>query len=228
MKLLAIDCSTPLLSVALLNQNNIPFQQQIEHHPPEPNPVLSLVDRALKTSGCALEQLDGFALTVGPGSFTGLRVGLSLVKGFVLALEKPVVGIGSLEAWAHKADAGKLPVCSVLDARKGEVYYARFRSGAEELEALGAEQVGPPETLIRSITEPTAFIGTGLLRYGPAFQRKLGQNFLEAAPKPGLTPAGAAARLAARRFDTQRCFDLNQFSLRYLRKPEAEVHFNGG
>ena len=74
-----------------------------------------------------LERVDGFCVTTGPGSFTGLRVGVSLIKGLVLATEKPFWGINTLEAYANLVKPVSQPICPVLDARKKEIYTARFK-----------------------------------------------------------------------------------------------------
>lgn len=227
MRLLAVDCSTPSLSVALLQDSNILYQNNQAHRPPAPNPLLSMVHQALEHTGPDLSQVDGFAVTLGPGSFTGLRVGLSLVKGLVMATGKPCVGVSTLEAWAFCAVAKDRPVCAVLDARKGEVYYAHFRDTKGTLEPLGAEGLAPPGRLAETLEEPTSFIGTGVDTYGDFLRNTLGARFRRAAFKPGMTPAGAAALIAGERFDRQAHVDLDRLSLRYLRTPEAEKHLQG-
>ena len=223
MKLLSIDSSTPCLSVALLQNQDISAQIEVEHHPPAPNPLLSMVDQVLSSTQLALSELDGYVLTLGPGSFTGLRVGLSLVKGFVLATEKPVMGISSLDAWALRVKPSGKPVCSLLDARKGEVYYAVFQKSGEGLASLIPEQTVPPEDIVSNITQPTEFIGTGLIPYRVLLQDRLGSLFVEATLEPQITTAGAAVLACAPRFAKERSFDLEQLNLRYLRRSEAEV-----
>jgi tRNA threonylcarbamoyladenosine biosynthesis protein TsaB len=181
-----------------------------------------MVDSVLKQAGETLSDVDGFVLTVGPGSFTGLRIGLSLIKGFILATEKPVLGISTLEAWAACAKPSNRPLFCLLDARKGEVYYSRFRWEGDRLIAEGDEGVASPETLAAKIQEPSHFLGTGLTRYGDFFKQRLNELYLEADTIEGLTPAGAAGLLAMDRFDRERIYDLNKLNLHYIRRPEAE------
>ena len=90
-------------------------------------------------------------MTIGPGSFTGLRIGVSLLKGFVLATEKPFVGINSLEALANTLDSPKHPICTALDARKSEVYAAVFESQKDGLRPLIKESALSPEALCEKI-----------------------------------------------------------------------------
>ena len=100
MKILGIDSSIPQGSVALLENERVLAQANIQENSTYSDQILGVVDRVLGETGTHLEGIDGFCLTVGPGSFTGLRVGASLVKGLVLAPEKPFVGVDTLEAIA--------------------------------------------------------------------------------------------------------------------------------
>ena len=225
MKLLSLDSSTPVLSAALLNENQLAAETE-QHQPPgTPNPLLSMIDGILTSTGVTLADLDGFVLTHGPGSFTGLRVGLSLIKGFVLAMEKPVMGISSLEAWARALGEKQEPVCSLLDARKGEVYYALFQNSPEGRERVGSEEVIPPAEVPSRIDRPTWLTGTGVERYRDLLAASLGNRFLDAGNDKKLTTAGAAVLAARHRFEKESTPDLSDINLRYLRKPEAEVHY---
>src|SRR5262245_52075822 len=96
--------------------------------------LLPLIDAALAAAGVGLRQLDLLAVSIGPGSFTGLRIGLSVAKGLALATGLPVVGVPTLEAYALHVGPRPGLICPVLDARKGEVYGAVFRwQGGESL-----------------------------------------------------------------------------------------------
>ncbi len=225
MKLLSIDSSTPLLSVALLEQEKIQSEQSKEHSPPEPNPVLAMVDSVLSEANSSLQDVDGFVLTIGPGSFTGLRVGLSLVKGFVLATEKPALGVSSLQAWACRAQGTASQVCSLLDARKGEVYYALFQKSGQGLNRAGTEKILSPQAVLEHIQEPTEFVGSGVHRYRDFFLENLGNRFLTTPEKATPTVAGLAGQIALPDFKAKADVDLSRLTLQYLRKPEAEVNY---
>lgn len=227
MKLLSIDSSTPLLSVALLDQHHTLSEQFEEHSPPAPNPLLIMVDQVLSQSGTSLKDIAGYVLTIGPGSFSGLRVGLSLIKGFVLATEKPAIGVSSLEAWAHIASYSSSRVCSILDARKGEVYYALFQNSEAGLTPLGSEKILSPKEVLKHINQPTEFIGTGAERYKDFFIEHLEDRFQHTSPPFGSTVAAAAGRIGFQNFEAKSSFDLENLNLQYLRKPEAEVNYKG-
>ncbi len=225
MKILGIDSSIPRGSVALLKNKRILAQANIQGNSTYSDQILGVVDRVLVETGTNLEGIDGFCLTVGPGSFTGLRVGASLVKGLVLATEKPFVGVGTLEAIALLGTPTKNQICAILDARKKEVYSARFRLTEGTLERLSPDRAMPPEQLCQEVTEPTVFVGSGLDTYSDLLSSRLGNKFLLAPKKNTSTVAACAARLAGERFDTEKCFDLGALTIKYIRQSEAELKF---
>ena len=103
MMLMGIDSSTPQASIALLTDGHVLAQAEVDVNATVSNQILFLIDRVLTSSGVNLTDLDGFCLTTGPGSFTGLRVGASILKGLLLATSKPFVKIDTLEALALQA-----------------------------------------------------------------------------------------------------------------------------
>jgi len=223
MRVLGIDSSTPGCSVALLNNDTIVAERIADPHPSYSKYLLQMVDQVLKEGKSRLNDVDGFAVTIGPGSFTGLRIGVSLIKGFVLATEKPFVGINSLEAMACTLDSPKHPVCTVLDARKSEVYAAVFESQKDGLHPLLKESALSPEALCEKIDVPTLFIGNGVERYREVFKESLGARFVEPETLPRFSTAAGTALLASRQFDHQNNFNLNQLRINYIRKSEAEL-----
>jgi len=223
MRVLGIDSSTPGCSVALLNNDTIVAERIADPKPSYSKYLLQMVDQVLTEGKSRLDDVDGFAVTIGPGSFTGLRIGVSLLKGFVLATEKPFVGINSLEAMACTLDSPKHPVCTVLDARKSEVYAAVFESQKDGLHPLLKESALSPEALCEKIEVPTLFIGNGVERYREVFKDSLGARFMEPGTLPRFSTAAGTALLASRQFDHQNNFDLNQLRINYIRKSEAEL-----
>ena len=223
MRILGIDSSTPGCSVALLNNDTVVAEQIAEPKPSHSKYLLQMVDQVLKDGNFRLDDVDGFAVTIGPGSFTGLRIGVSLLKGFVLATEKPFVGINSLEALVHTIDFPEHPICTVLDARKSEVYAMVFESRKEGLHPLLKESALSPEALCEKIKSPTLFIGSGAERYHQLFKENLGFRFVEPMTQPKFSSAAGAALLASRQFDCQKHFDLDQLKINYIRKSEAEL-----
>ncbi len=227
MRILGIDSSTPGCSVALLNNGTIVSEQIADPQPSYSKFLLQMVDQVLKQGEVRLDEVDGFAVTLGPGSFTGLRIGVSLLKGFILATEKPFVGINSLEALASTVDSPGLPVCTALDARKQELYAAVFENKNNGPVPVIPESALAPETLCAAIKVPTLFIGNGVERYRDLFRKTLGDRFVEPEGPLKYSTAAGVARLAAPRFATQNNFDLNQLQINYIRKSEAELSLGG-
>ena len=223
MRVLGIDSSTPGCSVALLNNDTIVAERIADPLPSYSKYLLQMVDQVLTEGKSRLDDVDGFAVTIGPGSFTGLRIGVSLLKGFVLATEKPFVGINSLEALARTLDSPKYPICTALDARKSEVYAAVFESQKDGLRPLLKESALSPEALCGKIKAPTLFIGNGVERYREIFKESLGAHFVEPETRPRFSTAAGTALLASQQFDHQNHFDLNQLKINYIRKSEAEL-----
>lgn len=223
MRVLGIDSSTPGCSVALLSDDMIVAERVADPRPSYSKYLLQMVDQVLKEGKSRLDDVDRFAVTIGPGSFTGLRIGVSLLKGFVLATEKPFVGINSLEALACTLNSPEHPICTTLDARKSEVYAAFFESQKDGLLPLIEESVLSPEALCKKIETPTLFIGNGVERYRETFKESLGTRFMEPETQPRFSTAAGTAILASQQSGHQNHFNLNQLKINYIRKPEAEL-----
>jgi tRNA threonylcarbamoyladenosine biosynthesis protein TsaB len=182
--------------------------------------------------GRGVGDVEGFAIGIGPGSFTGLRIGLATWKGLAYANRRPIAGASSLAALA--LEAASLPAARgallvpLLDARKGEVYAGYYRAEGEGVTAVRPEEAIAPEAVaarIAGLGSAVAF-GEGFGAYRDALQGSL--PLLESAPE---SPSGesvgrlAASRLRRATFDDQALFALEPH---YVRKSEAEVKFPAG
>ena len=221
---MGIDSSTPQASVALLKDGQVLAQTKIDVSATVSNQILFLIDQVLTASSIKLMNLDGFCLTTGPGSFTGLRVGASILKGLLLATAKPFVKIDTLEALALQAMPTNNKICSILDARKKEVYAATFFANDGDLESLTPDRALTPNNLCQEINTPTVFIGNGLDNYGAFLKSQLGLNFIPT-KKVEDTVATCAARLAEKRFKNTKTTNLDELTIKYVRKSEAELKF---
>jgi tRNA threonylcarbamoyladenosine biosynthesis protein TsaB len=224
MIILGLDASTPKGSVALLDGQCI-IAESISSST-FADQFLVMVDEVLKEIEGGLERVDGFCVTTGPGSFTGLRVGVSLIKGLVLATDKPFWGINTLEAYANLVKSASQPICPVLDARKKEVYTARFKYTGEHVSRVTPDQAVSPQELCDLIQEPTIFLGGGLEPYGETLSSKLGDSFIDQAQIKNQTVAASAAQIAFNQFRDSPSFDLDTLTIHYVRKPEAELNRN--
>ena len=133
MKVLGIDTSTPCASVGLADDGGVISEYLLNVPVTHSERLLAAIHFVLKEAGCAMEALDGWAISLGPGSFTGLRIGVSTVKGLAYATGKPVVGVPTLDGLAAQISPTPYLICPILDARKKEVYTAFYRYNQENL-----------------------------------------------------------------------------------------------
>ena len=127
MRVLAIDTSTLLGGVAIVDElSGVVVEVRLNVKSTHSERLMTTIDYALQQSGYTISDMDVFAVATGPGSFTGLRIGLSTVKGLSYATGKPIVSVPTLEALARNFPFCRYPVCTMLDARKKEIYAALF------------------------------------------------------------------------------------------------------
>jgi tRNA threonylcarbamoyladenosine biosynthesis protein TsaB len=159
---LGIDTATRSGSVALAPAGGVRLLQPGGGHAPE---LLTAIEALLKAAGAGAKDLAGIAVALGPGSFTGVRVGLATAKGLGYSLGIPVTGLSSLELLAR---AARLPrgsaVCAAIEAGRGEVYTARFRVADHGLERLTDDAALPPARLGETLERGVFVVGDGAAR----------------------------------------------------------------
>jgi tRNA threonylcarbamoyladenosine biosynthesis protein TsaB len=196
MNLLALDTATEACSVALLAGGKVLTRCEVASR--GHSEKLAPMTRALLAeAGLGFAQLDGYVCGIGPGSFAGVRIAVSFVKGLALAYERPVVGVSSLAMLAAPAlAAGAAQVICAIDARMNEVYVAAYRSGADGLpQAFIDEQVCAPAE-VPPVTGDSIAVGTGWGSYGEALRAATGAvlTTVDAAALPRAVDALAIAR----------------------------------
>jgi tRNA threonylcarbamoyladenosine biosynthesis protein TsaB len=182
-----------------------------------------MIEAALSTAGLGLPDLQLLAVSIGPGSFTGLRIGLSVMKGFSLSAGLPIVGVPTLEAFAHAAGPRPGLVCPVLDARKKEVYGAVFRWRGKALEHVCDAAVLSPQSFAERLSTPCTLLGDGVEAYESIWRDRFGVG-TELVPLRDCPPRGTSvALLGAQLFKARGADDPAQLVPIYLRKSEAEL-----
>ncbi|BCR05459.1 tRNA (adenosine(37)-N6)-threonylcarbamoyltransferase complex dimerization subunit type 1 TsaB [Desulfuromonas versatilis] len=221
--LLTLDTSTQAGSVALTRGRKLLGEILLNVKANHTDRLLATVRQLLGDAGVELGEIDGFGVVLGPGSFTGLRVGLATVKGLALACAKPVLGVSSLRSLAVQAPFARHPVCTLLDARKGEVYAGLYGGAGGRMEPLMDESVLPPEKLLSRLEGETVFIGDGAVVYQTLIVRQLGSR-AHFVPWPlNLPRASSAAALALEELEAGRSIPLEQLRPAYIRPSEAEI-----
>jgi tRNA threonylcarbamoyladenosine biosynthesis protein TsaB len=205
--------------VALLRDETLAAECACTH--PAAETLLPAVARVLEEAGVALAVVDAFAISIGPGSFTGLRVGLATLKGLAFGTGRPAVAVPTLAALAFSAPAGEGPVIAALDARRGELYAAAFDApGGRPLDWL-PEGVYPAAALASMLRAPCRVVGEGAALAADALRAALGTGV---ALHPECVPSAASvARLGRRLLDAGADVDAASLVPRYVRRAEAEV-----
>lgn len=161
MKILAIETATAWQSVAILDGSTILALHEQEAGGVHGVLLLPTIDRLLTQARVQLRELSGLVCSAGPGSFTGIRVGLATGLGLRAATGLPLVLVPTLEAMASNIDTGIL-ICPLLPSRRGEVYWALFRRGVDgRVDRVLSEQVGTEQAFVHSLHEPTVVVGAG-------------------------------------------------------------------
>jgi tRNA threonylcarbamoyladenosine biosynthesis protein TsaB len=227
MRLLAIETSTVTGAVALLETGRVVAESRVSIAVTHGERLMAAIDGVLRSARWELADVQAFAVALGPGSFTGLRIGLSTIKGLAFATGKPVVGVPTLDALAWRLPYCAYPVCPVLDARKNEVYAALYRTREGWLELLAAPRAVPPATLaeeLRDATEgPLVFVGDAVLPFGTVFVEVLGPRALLAPADLRLPSAVTVGELGASALARGEPADPADLVPLYVRPSEAEL-----
>lgn len=222
MKLLAVDTSTASCSVALFDGDRLLAEALTSTGSTHSRHLLSMIDHILKACACKPAQIGGVAVARGPGTFTGLRIGLSTVKGLAAAIHAPVVGVNSLAALAYPFSFWSATVAAVIDARRGEVYCAHYRCSSGLPELLAPIRVAPPETVAAVLPGDALVVGSGALLYRAIFEARSPQIRL-AGPVGHLIRAASVGRLAMARFERRDVDCLSALTPEYVRASDARI-----
>lgn len=223
MKLLAIETSTMLGGIAVMDGNTLIAESRINVKVTHSERIMTEIDHLLQRSGLTIGDIDVFGIAAGPGSFTGLRVGLSTVKGLVYATGKKLVSVPTLEAFAWNIPFACHPICPLLDARRKEVYAGIFRWSDNIFVRVIEEQAIKLEDLLAPIREPVIFIGEGALLHRELIQKTLGKLALFGYPQQMVPSPANVAHLCMKKAEQGLFEDPVGLIPLYLRKSEAEV-----
>lgn len=227
MKVLAVETATSWQSVALLDGDRVLGLEEQEATGAHGTLLLPAITRLLAKAGLTLTQLDGLICSIGPGSFTGLRVGTATLLGLRAATDVPLVLVPTLEAmaWSLKGTAGA--ICPVLPSRKDELYWAVFRWGTDGLiERLIPEQVGSPQALGQTLTGSTTIFGEGWTVMESAIRPALGAGVtLTPVSGEGRRPSAVTVGMAG--IERLRRGDVagDQVAPLYVQRTEAEIRY---
>ena len=221
MIVLAIDTASRSCSVAVLDGNAVMAEINDVSGQTHSRHLMGMVDQALSMSTGQMASIDGFAVTQGPGSFTGLRIGISTAKGLAEAAGKPLVGVSSLQALAWQVFPSDVMVIPMLDARRKEVYTARYIREGETFKMVGAEKALSPEAAVDGIDMPCLLVGDGAVAYADRLGMVLGGRMQLALPFQHMIRASTVAFLGREKL-TEARDERMTLTPRYLRQSYAE------
>ncbi len=224
LKLLGVETSSSIFSVALCDGRRVLTVLKMDGQGRPSDFLTDLIEKAVSSNSLSLADLDGFVISIGPGSFTGLRVGVTTIKTLAWALKKPVLPISSLEVIAQNFAGSSDPIALFLDARKGKVYTALFASdGAQGMKRLSEDQVILPEETLKKLPPRTMLVGDGLRRYAELIASS-GLNKSRLAPEAQWIPsAESLCRIAAGRWPSGVLDDPHRLVPQYLYSKESDI-----
>jgi tRNA threonylcarbamoyladenosine biosynthesis protein TsaB len=219
--LLALETATPALSVALLRGEE--FIDEVCAPPgPAAETLLPAIDTLLGRAGVEIQALEAFAVSIGPGSFTSLRVGIATAKGLAFGTDRPVAPVSTLAALALIPDPTEAVIVPMLDARRGEVYAAAY-AAASRHETIIETGVYTPDELCARLVTPCILIGEAVALCGAAIRARLGDGVALLPPPQGDPRARYVGALGAAMLARGEAVDAASLSPNYVRRAEAEA-----
>ncbi len=231
MLIMALDSSTPVAGVALLRDGVLLKEIFCNYNKKHSETMLPMINQALSECECSLNDVDAVAVTCGPGSFTGLRIGLATAKGLCMSRNIPLIAISTLEVLAHNIVRNQALVGTILDARKNEIYMSLFDVSGEFPQELMPCCAGNPDYFAQEANgfldkmhkEQIILLGDGVLTYSCLWEQFWPQQWIKAPSHLLLPRASALASLAIDRYVRADFQDPLQLQPQYLRESEAEV-----
>ncbi|MBI4368436.1 MAG: tRNA (adenosine(37)-N6)-threonylcarbamoyltransferase complex dimerization subunit type 1 TsaB [Candidatus Omnitrophica bacterium] len=219
--LLAVDTSSRVLSIAISTGAAL-YEANLEGTPRHSEQLIDLIQEGLKHLRLKKNELNGFLWGLGPGSFTGLRIGLSILKGFHLGFKKRSFGASSLDliALGSRITSGELAVC--VDARRERIYTALYRFRDGKPEKMLRDSILSLDELVRKLSPETILTGDAITTYGDLIRKKVSQNILCLEPSFWYPHANFLIHLWKDQRSWLRSLTLKNMTPQYLRLSEAE------
>ena len=216
---LAIDTSTNTASLALVKDDEVLAELTWRCGQNHTTQLLPHLAHLLNQARLSLQSLTGIIVARGPGSFNGLRVGISTAKGLAFSLGIPIVGINSLEVEAYQHAEAGLPVCPIFSAGRSEIATAIYQRNQNEWCQLTTEHITTVDTLCSEITTKTIFCGEFVPSIAPQLRKRLKQKAIIPSPVTGLRRASFLAELGLKRFKAGNYDKPATLQPLYLRRP---------
>ena len=229
MKVLGIETSTMTGSIAVVEEERLISEYTLNLSQTHSARLMPAIDRMLKDSNLTIQRIEGIAVALGPGSFTGLRIGMSTAKALAQSLDKPIVGIPTLDGLAYNLAYSKEVICPILDARKGEIYFALYKSKGFSLKRLTDYLSLEPGELLKRINnqkstignQPILFLGNGTFLYKNLLKKNLGGQALFVSGANNFPRGANVALLGLKRLKREKPGKLFSLKPLYIRHPDV-------
>ena len=229
MKVLAVETSSDQLGVALVDEQRVLASYELLADRPHAVELPQAVNRILQAGGCTLEQLEGIAVDIGPGSFTGLRIGVAFVKALVFRAKTAVIGVPSLDALAANVPMAPHRVCPILDAKQRKVYAALYQTRDGVMRKESDYQLVTLDELlpILDTDRPVILLGDGVALYRQRLTQALGERALFTGPEAWMPRAATLGRLGLERLAQGLRDDPSRLVPMYLYPMTCTIHKPG-
>jgi len=230
MRILALDTSTNVATAAILEDDVIIGEYSCNKGKTHSQRLMPMVQSLFESVGLNAADMDAFAASIGPGSFTGLRIGVTTVKAMAFAAQKPVVSVYTLDALAYNLAGSKAIICPVIDARNNQVYTAAYKFSGQKLEKLTdylGIHINELADILDAMEGDIVFLGDAAKMHKTFFEERLGSRVAVAPANTALARAASVAVLAGEILKEgiqENCYDMKPF---YLRKSQAEQALKG-
>ena len=225
MKILAIDSSSLVASVAVVEDDIMVAEYTINHKKTHSQTLLPMIDEISKMAEIDLSEVDAIAVSGGPGSFTGLRIGSATAKGLGLVWKKPLVHVPTVDAMAYNLYGTDKLICPMMDARRSQTYTGLYQFVSGELDIVMEQCAISVDELIEKINEvgrEVIFLGDGVPVYKQALEEKLTVGYTYAPAHMNRQRAGAVAVLGKQYFTKGQYETAAEHEPNYLRQSQAE------
>ncbi len=224
MKILAIDTTAKTSSVSIVTEQKILAEYSVNLNLTHSQTIMPMCQNLLSCCQISLQDIDYFAVSSGPGSFTGLRIGLSAVKGMAYALQKPCIAVSTLDALAQNEPSFLGTICAVMDARCQQVYSACYQNDGYQMQKQTADRAILLDELLeelKSLQQPILLVGDGAELCYTQFQSALPNLFLSS-EQNRFQRASSVGLLAVKKAQQGELLSAHEIIPQYLRLPQAE------
>ena len=227
MKILGIDTSSMAASVAVIEDNKLICEYTINTKKTHSQKLMPMIENMLGLSDLNVREIDAIAVCEGPGSFTGLRIGMATAKAIAHVNDIPVIGVNSLEALAANMNLCDKKICSILDAQRNQVYTGRYQyEGTKlvEIKEIGIQQIDELLEELAQSKEEWILVGEAVYKYEDKIKEI--ENIEIPAASNNVTKAGSLCSVAKVKFDEGKdIFDCYTVNPLYIRKSQAEEQY---